>query len=394
MILLLGCVDASDPCPGGEAATGGRVCTAPVTLRAELGTLDAELRWPAEADGSWPAAVVIPGGFDPYVLPVRQGTPMVNNAEGVVSLHLDLAGPAWGDGVDDHRGPLARAAVATGVAFLAGRAADATGRSVLDLAPGTRTDRLVLAGHSNGGNLAVATLADESLSLPGVVGLATFETPAGPQFVNVEHGGLGLSYATGTCTAGADGIDCPFTTEQAALSAEGEVCVDVDEDQLCGATENTVGGSLDPATSKRALSPRLRGMVDAEGLPAGDYDTLEEADDFWGERDAARLVAEMARVRPVPTVVVGTEEDHVLVGLADHPHVFGLYELLHQAGVAVRLNPGAAWTGLGAENDVGAPYGLSNAEGWLVPESTDVTLQDLLTAGTRELCARTDDEGW
>ena len=394
MILLLGCAEPVEPCDDATRAPEGRVCTAPVTLDAALGTVDAQLRWPADVEGSWPGVVIVPGGFDPYVLPVRQGTPMLNNGEGVVSIHVDLAGPGWGDGSDDHRGPLARSAVAAAAAFLSGRDADAEGRWVDDLATGIRTDRIVLAGHSNGGNLAVATLADPDLDLTGVVGLVTFETPAGAQFVNVEHGGMGLSYVPGTCTAGTAGIDCPFSTDQAALSTEGEVCVDVDADQLCTENENTVGGSLDPATSKRALSPRLRGMADAEGLAVDGYDTIDEAAAFWAERDAAQGVAAMAAHRPVPTVVIGTEEDHVLLGLDDHPHVFGLYEILVRNGIPVRLNPGAAWTGLGNENPPGAPWSLANPTGWLVPESPDLTLQDLLTSAATELCTLADDGGW
>jgi len=394
LILLLACTDDVDPCPGGELIGQAPGCRARVKLEGTLGSLPAELRWPETGGDEAPVAVFVPGSFQASVVPVGAGTPQADLSQPVVTVHVDLAGDAWAEGLDDRRGAMAREAVAMALRYAACEAEDSEGLCPADRV-GSRRDITMLVGHSNGGNLAVATLADPSLDLPAVAGLVSFETPAGASFVNVEHGANGTAYREGSCALGDGGIDCPFTTTEAALDAEGEkACADLDGDGTCAPPEATAGGSADPVTGLHALSPRLRTMLDDSGVDALGFDSVDDARDYWAERDAAQLVPAMALEHPVPAILIATEEDHVLEGLHDHPHVYGLYERLRAAGLWVRLNPGADWTAFEEENEPGAAFGLSNPAGWLTPEEGGESMQGLFAAALRELTDRTDGDSW
>ncbi len=394
MIFLLACTEDVDPCPGGELIDNVPGCRTRVNLEGDLGSLPAELRWPESGGDGAPVAVFIPGSFHASVVPVGAGTPQADLEQAVVTVHVDLAGDGWADGIDDRRGEVAREAVALALRYAACDAKDSDGLCPRDRV-GARSDLTLLVGHSNGGNLAVATLGDSALDLPPVAGLVTYETPAGASFVNVEYGAGGAAYLEGSCTLGEGGIDCPFTAPTAALDAEGQkACADLDADGVCAPPEAAVGGSTDPVTGLRALSPQLRAMLDDAGVDAPGFDSVVAARDYWAERDAAQLAPAMARHSPVPTVFLATEEDHVLVGLLDHPHVYGLYERLRAEGLWVRLNPGADWTAFEDENEPGEAFGLSNPAGWLTPEEGGESMQSLFSAALRELTDRSDSGSW
>ncbi len=394
MIFLLACTEDLDPCPGGELIDNVPGCRARLNLEGTLGSLPAELRWPESGGDGAPVAVFVPGSFQSSVVPLGAGTPQADLEQAVVTVHVDLAGDAWADGVDDRRGAIAREAVALALRYAACEAQDSEGLCPADRV-GARRDLTLLVGHSNGGNLAVATLADASLDLPVVAGLVSFETPAGASFVNVEHGASGAAYRAGSCSQSETGIDCPFITAAAALDAEGQkACADLDANGTCAPPEASVGGSTDPVTGLRALSPRLRGMLDSSGVDAPGFDSVDAAGDYWAERDAAQLAPVMARENPVPTLLIASEEDHVLVGLHDHPHVYGLYERLRAEGLWVRLNPGTDWTAFEDENEPGEAFGLSNPSGWLTPEEGGESMQSLFSAALRELTDRTDADSW
>jgi hypothetical protein len=85
-------------------------------------------------------------------------------ADGVVAVHVDLPGRAATTVEDDRRGPLGRAVLGEVLGWIRGDDGDVDGCTLADRVP-TATGPRVLLGLSNGGNLAMATLADPTLAM-------------------------------------------------------------------------------------------------------------------------------------------------------------------------------------------------------------------------------------
>ncbi len=365
------------------------------------GSVHAEVRWPeatAGADG-WPIALFLHGAWDPVGTPVDRASMRVDVGAGVVDLHLDLPGNGGTTGTNDRRGAASRAAVATVLRWAAGERLDSGGCTLPDRVPGVATDDLYVIGTSNGGNLAVATLADTSLSLPAVAGLVTWETPAGPPFTNVELGADPTVYTPGTCAfTAATGIVCEMPGER-LVETTGDtptLCFDLDDDRACGADDVTVRGADDPVTGLVMLSPGLVEAATSRGLALDGYADAETALAWWAERDAARLASALVESQPeLPVMLLASEIDHVQT-LADHPHVFGLGEALQGAGAAwTRLNPGRDWLPrLPEENAPNAPLRLADPSAALVPEESEEPASALLTAAVLELSDRRRTGDW
>lgn len=368
----------------------------------EGGSVHAELRWPdlvADAD-AWPVALVIQGTWSPVGTPVDRSTARVEPSAGIVSVHLDLPGNGRTPGDNDRRGSASRAAVAAVLRWAAGEAPDLGGCTLPDRVPSASPERLFVVGTSNGGNLAVATLADPTVSLPALAGLVLWETPAGPQFTNVELGADPSVYSVGTCTYGAAvGIVCDMPAEElvAVASDEGTtLCFDRDGDGACAAVDVVVQGTEDLDTGAIMLSPALRRLAAARALSLPGYASEETAAGWWAERDAARLAGALVEAQPeLPVLLLASVADHVQT-LPDHPHVFGLGEALQGAGAAwTRLNPGADWLpAFAEENPPNAPLRLDDPTGALVPEAAEEPLAELIAAAILELSERHQTGEW
>lgn len=367
---------------------------------AEVPALHLALAWPDRApeEEGWPVALALQGTWSQAM--ADDGRVRVD--EGVVEVRLDLPGGGQSGGLDDQRGEGSRAAVAAALRWLAGEDLDLGGCTAARRVPGLRTDLLYLLGLSNGGNLAVATLADPALSHPPVAGLVTWETPVSPQLVNVEFGLDPDLYTPGSCAWDpVDGLGCalpevPLAVVPAARPPD-TVCFDVDEDGGCLAgTDVLVAGTANPATGDRTLSPPLTAALEAAGLaPAGIDDGLEAAR-FWEWRNASRLAAPLVAAEPeLPVLLVGTEEDHVQVA-ADHPQIFGWGEALQTSGAAwTRLNPGRRWLPEAAgENPPNTPLSLAAPTGRLLTEDEEAPLGGVLAAAVRELTERRRSGDW
>lgn len=405
LLLLVGCgADGSpyaDPCAAEfvDDTLDPGVRSAQTQLQDDAGdwALHVQLRWPATGTGPWPVAVVLHGGWNQQGTPVDAGTSRLDPAEGVAEIHLDLPGNGLSGGVNDRRGAGSRAAVARALRWAAGLDTDLGGCTAARRAVGADPDALYLVGASNGGNLAVATLADPALDRPEVAGLVVWETPAGPQFANVELGTDPTVYTPGSCTLGDAGIHCPYPAEQLRWTDDTpvEICFDLDADDTCGRDDVAVHSTEDPLTGLRMLSPGLTADLLDAGADLGGYGDPAAADAWWAERDAARGAAALAARNPeLAVLLVASEEDHIQ-RLADHPHVYGLGEAFQAAGVAwVRLNPGSAWLGGGPDNAPGIPLALSGSEARLLSEEDESPLPRTLAAAVRELADRAWGEGW
>jgi len=169
--------------------------------------------------------------------------------------------------------------------------------------------------------------------------------------------------------------------------ADGALCFDIDGDAACAADEVARTEAVDPLTGRFATSPELLALARAAGTLPADWDDETESAAFWAARDAALAApAVVARYPDGAHLLIGSETDHVLTGLGDHPHLYALGQRLQEAGAAwVRLNPGAAWTGLTDENAVGAPLRVGTADAWLLSEDEESPLEHTLDAAVAEL---------
>lgn len=378
--LLLAC-EEGDQCLSATVSKAGNDGVG-IELDAEPGRIGARLVRPEDALIAQAVVVHIFGGW--FDQPYSASADVV--PEGAVVIRPALAGDGWGDGEDDRRGPLGRAAVAAALRFAAGVDRDAAGCSLKDRAPLADPEQVILFGMSNGGNLALATLADSELEVPEPEGVVVWETPAGPQFVGHEFRGDDSLYEPGACTLDDEsGIVCALP---AVGFGEGEdgACFDVDGDGGCF-EENAFGGTVNPATGLRVLSPVLLAAAEAAGVQSAEWASVAESEAFWAERDAARAADEVVtRFPDLPFLLLASTSDHAIPELEDHPHVFGLGEALQRAGAAwTRLNPGRAVSGLAEEGEANAPMELASAEGWLMEEEEESPLREPLSWAVREL---------
>ncbi|MDP2315412.1 MAG: hypothetical protein Q8P41_21115 [Pseudomonadota bacterium] len=366
------------------------------------GSVHADVRWPDVGDepqAGWPIALVLHGAWDPAGTPIDRGSMRVDVTAGLVDIHLDLPGNGRTSGTNDRRGAASRAAVAAVLRWAAGEALDTGGCSLADRIPGGDPDRLYVVGTSNGGNLAMATLADPALDLPPVAGLVAWETPAGPQFTNVELGATPSVYTPGSCAfAPASGTTCEMPVERLIEVGGGTptLCFDVDEDAACGERDVTVRGVEDLDTGLMMLSPTLRAAADERGLTLPGYASVETSVAWWAERDGSRLAAPLVAAQAdLPVMLLASEADHVQT-LADHPHIYGLGEALQAAGAAwTRLNPGADWLGeTTGENAPNMPLQLADPRGSLLSEAAEEPTVTLLAAAVLELSDRSQTGDW
>ncbi|MES2639120.1 MAG: hypothetical protein V4850_06540 [Myxococcota bacterium] len=365
------------------------------------GSVHADVRWP---DGTpdaatWPVALVLHGAWDAVGTPIDRASMRVDVAAGLVDIHVDLPGNGRTDGTNDRRGAASRGAVGAVLRWAAGEIQDLGGCTLADRVPGADPDGLYVVGTSNGGNLAMAALADTTLAAPPVAGLVVWEAPAGPLFANVELGATPSVYRPGTCTfSPASGIVCELPGERLVESGgdTSVLCFDLDDDADCGAADVTVRGVEDLETGLVMLSPTLLDAATAQGLALTGYARRDAALEWWAKRDGARLAEALVAARPdLPVMILASEVDHVQT-LSDHPHVFGLGEALQAAGAAwTRLNPGATWLpGVIEENAPNAPMRLDDPRGALLPEAIEEPASALLAAAVLELTDRRETDDW
>mgnify|MGYP002632521806 CR=1 FL=1 len=298
---------------------------------------------------------------------------------GLVQLHLDLPG---GEGVPstsgdkDHFGADSARAVQVALRYAAGEALDQDGCGLPQRVSGLR-EELLLAGISNGGNLAVQTLA-----LPGtpqVSGLVTWETPLGAQAILQEL----VLPETGPCGWGPD-FGCQVDLSQ--LAWRGKPWLDRDQDGEIDEDEPAFEGLVLP--EGRLHSPLLHDALGEQELTV----SASFSRAWFSERDAGQVgrIEQASAAQPgLAVIVLGSQTDHVQV-LPGSPHVLALGEAFRQAGAWVRLNPDARYT-QDLENP--ANSGLDEAApGSLVSDA--VPRETLLGGALEELAWRLERDDW
>ncbi len=313
-------------------------------------------------DGA-PVVVVLAGSFQASISPLERHERAVESRLGLVALYPSFP-TEQGDFVSvhagDYRGSGARWATEAALSYAAGELEDLEGCTLGDrIGPSLSQQAPWLHGQSNGGNLAMAVLADPELELPPISGVTTFETPAGAQFITVELGSterpLSL-YQPGSCSwSEVEGMVCAMDYSllrwaREAENEDGNVGVayfDLDQDDSYDPEVDSATWGIRPQLEDEIWiyysGPLTRALV-AGGIAPDALRPLDETLAFWSTRDASRqTVAAIQRFPELPFLVLGTETDHTL-GIEDHAHVTGLAHALQQSGARwVRVNPDAAY---------------------------------------------------
>ncbi|MSQ01955.1 MAG: hypothetical protein EXR71_08685 [Myxococcales bacterium] len=389
LALLAGCAGEPGTTSACLAPAKDEASVVPIHLKGAPGLLEADLRFPNSRGRPLPVVVQVFGGWDDE-LPVEEIGP-----HDALELRFALAGSSWASGEADVRGPIARSAVAAALAYAHGDTEDDDGCRLTDRVPDAEPSTLILLGLSNGGNLAMATLADATLSLPEPIAVILWETPVGPQLINIEHRNASELYTPGSCNLDGSGLHCPFASA-GQLNAEGMLCFDTDGDGGCSEDEAAHTPRSDPATGRLVTSPELLAAAGALGPLPDAWDTAAESATFWAERDALLAVpAVLARFPNLAFLLLASETDHILTGLHDHPHVYALGQTLQDADARwVRVNPGTRWTGQTEENAVGLPLRLGSTAAWLYSEVAEEPLAGPIGAAVNELSTRHRTADW
>ena len=155
-----------------------------------------------DSDGA-PVIVDVQGGWSAGKLSAS-GSSTDESEHGYVRIELMLPGGSFGDatsgGEYDVRGPDSIQALADVLSYASGELADMSGSLITDQIPFALTDQVGILGGSNGGNLALATLAEHGAALSSVRWLVAWESPIGDQYAAIELNDNPF-YTPGTCTA-------------------------------------------------------------------------------------------------------------------------------------------------------------------------------------------------
>ena len=412
IVTLYACAPAQ-PCQEAMEIAGSER-TAMLTIDSNVGGIVSQIFAPTSLgrypDGA-PVVVYVHGGWRTNFVPLDESLSHINPGLGMVQLYLNLPGGKLGEGSDsegreDKRGESARAAVAAVLRYATGTEADSDGCHLSDRIDSPLSGQLALAGYSNGGNLAWATLADPDLDLPEVVGVATYETPAADQFVVVEPGTLenpSPVYIEGACTL-PDGIRCDYDYSGLAFDADAEddgvLFIDEAGDGTFDGSEFRLGAVLHDGRWYHSLPARQAAIT--QGLTLLNRASPEDTDTFWAEREAPRQLADaVARFPDIAGVSVGSDHDHVLTGAVEHPHVTGMVAAMRAADIRwSRLHPDSAYTTLISRSGQDFPDHDANidvavgADLQMMPRSAAAHGEDYLTAAVVELLDRAHDAEW
>jgi hypothetical protein len=309
-------------------------------------------------DGT-PAVVYVHGGWRTDMLPVaEEESVLLSRTLGFVTIYLNLPG---GDetlstpGIDDLRGPVARAAVGTALRYAAGELRDSEDCTLDDRVPQGLSGIRAIAGMSNGGNLAWATAADPSLDLPTIHGIATFETPPSSQFILMEPGrepGDNTFFDERTCALDEHhqiscdhGYDVLIFNPNGSQETDGVLYIDTDLSGERSDPDITLGVAWDRTLGAWAQATPARAAAEAQGVVLSERLDLNTTRSFWVDREAPpNMAAAVARFPDIGGIATGTENDHVLGGLNQAVHLSGMVAAMQSAGVQwARLHPDASY---------------------------------------------------
>jgi len=416
MLLAMGCKSTATPCR--EWQTDKTAYSPLVQLSDELssGMLSMQVTIPGSARYSegTPVVVYVHGGWGTDAVPLPEAGPRLRTDLGFATLYLNLPGgdeEHSSEGSNDLRGSGARQALGAALRYAAGDLSDDEDCSMDDRLPGGFSGQVVMAGWSNGGNLAWTTAADTEVEIPLLDGIATFETPTSAQMLTVEPGTTERPadfFDAETCElTDAPRLSCPQEYENiqwdpdASEETEGALFIDDDEDGILDANESTLDPVWSPAEA--AWMHPVEVVQAASHLSMTNRAGRDAATAFWTERVAIPHVAgAQNRFPSLAGMATGTQIDHVLTGLEIPVHVTGLVAAMYQARVSFhRLHPDEIYireitSGLDVpEYDAGLDIAVVDPSVEMEPEDgTHIRGTDYLSVSALELLDRAQSGNW
>jgi len=336
-----------------------------------------------------PVMVELPGGTGTGDLGPMQVDREVS-VRGFVRVTLLLPGGQAAEGLRsggsaDARGAGSIQATRDVIRYAAGLQADTEGLLITDRIDYALVENLGVVGYSNGGNLALISLAEGGSALP-VDWFVAWESPIGDQTITGELLGNPF-FVPGTCAV----TNCPWpglgdalrfdpqgqTTALfgSAASWPGVFYADVDEDGAVTPGDDWVFDIAEgPPGPSQMLFPSQELLAEIWGRQEALFDvappawlpSASEGAEFWALRDGSLRLAEVAAAFPELLVsVLQSERDHVQTS-PDYPHTWSHLRGWSEAGHGfARLNPDAAYLAHVTGSD--ASLFPDNPAGALVP---------------------------
>ncbi len=355
------------------------------------------------AEGA-PILVRVPGGWNAGDLGSEEPSPEMEFGYVIVNYLLpggEQDGVASG-GEYDYRGPNCILATRDILQYAAGQIPDADGQLITDRVPHAWLENLGIEGGSNGGNLALQTLAEVGDELPPVAWVVFWESPIGDQYQAKELNDNPY-YVPGTCLA----TTCPWPGMEAAIGfdpsaptdgnewdespfeVQGKIFLDGDGDGVWDIGEKELlwnpGPRIDPAQILLYPSAELSDSIELSGVfddvpPPPWLAPPAVVADYWPMVDGSLRIAEaQANFPDVMIIHLGTVNDHAQ-DQPDYPHarshVLGWITAGHSF---IRLNPDAAYlahlTGEDEssfpDNDANEPIPWPGTDQLMIPDVAD-----------------------
>jgi hypothetical protein len=309
-----------------------------------------------------PVVVVAPGGEG------ASGLEFSTHAAQAGFCEVRFAFPGGGKpgfasaGIYDYRGLFSQQALRDVLLFAGGKLKDTHGRTIDKLVPvPVVTKDVGLIGWSNGGNIAVITLAKFAQQLPFVGTLTFYESPMGSMFYPPMLGGsqdlmVNRHYRQGSAATGKCIVDYQKLAYQEKGQRSPGAHRKVGQPEIPGIVFYDENGNkewdeelefafpycCDVGLEKQIYPPHvtlaLRNIINGKWPKY--VATLAESQAYFDERDGSLFFKELAKAMPNLFIcVVGTRLDH-LQRQPDHPHIPLNYNawLTHKIKF-VRLNP-------------------------------------------------------
>jgi hypothetical protein len=416
LALTAGCAGTAPPCQPWQTDKAAVEPVVHLTDESPTGSITVQIAIPSSErypEGT-PVAVFVHGGWNTEAVPLSDGSPRLASNHGYATVYLNLPGgdeTESSDGSSDQRGWGARQALAAVLRYAAGESFDDGRCTLSDRLPGGTSGEVVMAGWSNGGNLAWATAADAEVEIPSLDGIAVFESPISSQMVTVEPGTTenpgDFFYASSCALTDQLRLSCghgyPHISWDPDVSerTEGALFIDDNANDLRDSGESTLDPVWSPAHD--AWVHPVEALQAAGELPLVRRASLEEAEEFWAEREASvHIAGALARFPALAGIATGTEIDHVLSDIDLPVHVTGMVAAMQAAGLGwSRLHPDSAYVDQIADfpdaQEYDADMALDTLEPLLSMEPEDgahVRGTDYISAAIVEIMDRAHSEDW